>query len=378
MDSYQQPPNVPPPLRPPLRSPVVRRSATGWKIAVAILGLLLFISLFAHLTSLLHGFLPTPTGSHYRSGKTLLEEVVVKDNDSRHKIAVLPIEGLIMDQGLGSSHPGLVRLVRDQLEAAGEDPRVRAVILKVDSPGGEVLASDEINRAIDQFQKDHGKPVIASMGSLAASGGYYVSASSRWIVAHELTITGSIGVIMQTYNYRGLMDKIGLRPEVFKSGKFKDMLSPDKKESEITAEERAMIQRMVDETFQRFKDVVARGRNQSLQKNQSSADDKDKGRPLADNWQDYADGRILSGREAYERGFVDELGNMEAAVDRALKLAGIGSANLVQYRQVFDLGSFLRLFGRAEGSRTIQVDLGLEPPHLPAGQLYFLSPTYLR
>src|SRR5205814_8019240 len=133
------------------------------------------------------------------------------------------------------------------------------VLLKVDSPGGEVLASDDIYRAIKDFQSHSRKPVVASMGSLAASGGYYISSPCRWIVANELTITGSIGVIMSSWNYRGLMDKVGLRPEVYKSGKFKDMLSGSKKEEEITPEEKEMVQKLVNDTFGKFKSVVSEG-----------------------------------------------------------------------------------------------------------------------
>src|SRR5690606_37432008 len=116
-------------------------------------------------------------------------------------------------------------VIRAQLRRASWDDDVKAVLLKVDSPGGEVLASDEIARALEDFQKRAQKPVIVSMGSLAASGGYYVAAPCQWIVANELTITGSIGVIMQGFNYHGLMDKVGLRRGVYKSGEFKDMLS---------------------------------------------------------------------------------------------------------------------------------------------------------
>src|SRR5439155_20059324 len=182
----------------------------------------------------------------------------------------------------------MVEQIHDQLKVASRDKRVKSVILKVNSPGGEVLASDDINQAIAKFQQETGKPVVASMGSLAASGGYYVSAPCRWIVANELTITGSIGVIMSTYNYRGLMDKIGLRPEVYKSGKFKDMLSGSKKEEEITQEETEMVQKLVDETFEKFKSVVAEGRAFANRKNKESSDAK--GQTLSAKWADYADG----------------------------------------------------------------------------------------
>jgi protease-4 len=175
------------------------------------------------------------------------------------------------------------------------------------------------------------------MGNLAASGGYYISAPCRWIVANELTITGSIGVIMHGYNYRGLMDKHGIRPEVFKSGKYKDMLSSTKEPDEITQEEKDMVQKLINETYEKFKGVVADGRKAANQKNGSD------GKKLTADWADYADGRIISGNEALQRGFVDELGDFDVAVDRAKTIAKIQSADLIQYQPVI---SFSSLFGR--------------------------------
>src|ERR1039457_6421530 len=164
----------------------------------------------------------------------------------------------------------MVEVIKAQLDRARDDRRVKAVILKVDSPGGEVLASDEIYKAIRDFETDEptdhgkqgrkGKPVICSMASLAASGGYYISSGCRWITANELTLTGSIGVIMHGWNYRGLMDKVGLAPMTYKSGKFKDMLSGERATNEIPPEEHAMVQGLIDDTFEKFKDVVRDGR----------------------------------------------------------------------------------------------------------------------
>src|SRR6185436_6979531 len=114
------------------------------------------------------------------------------------------------------------------------------------------------------------------MASVAASGGYYVSAPCRWIVANELTLTGSIGVILHSFNYRGLMDKVGLRPEVYKSGKHKDMLSGGRKDTEIPPEERQMVQNLIDETYAKFKSIVAEGRRQSLEANKANKDDQGK------------------------------------------------------------------------------------------------------
>ena len=135
-----------------------------------------------------------------------------------------------------------------------------------------------------------------------------------------------------------------------------------------------MVQSLIDETYGKFKGVVAHGREQAHKKN------GDQGRALIADWTDYADGRVLSGTEAYKLGFVDQLGNYQDAIERAKTIAGISTANQVQYQQRYDISDFFRLFGqsgRAE-SRSIKVDLGMDFPKLQAGQLYFLSPTFLR
>jgi len=296
-----------------------------------------------------------------------LQEVLVEDNRSRQKIVLVDLVGMISSSAWDGSGYNLVQLIRDQLQLAAEDDRVHAVVLAIDSPGGEVLASDEIASAIGEFQEESGKVVVASMQSLAASGGYYAAAPCRWIVAHELTLTGSIGVLMRGYNYRGLLDKVGVRPEVFKSGRFKDMLRGDKLEHEISAEEREMAQALVDETFARFKRVVREGREAAALANGQE------GRSLMEGWEALADGRILTGQQAYESGFIDELGNQETAVERACQLSGIPSANLIRYRRQLDFGSLFRLLGRSE-PETVKLDLGLEIPPVEAGRLYFLAP----
>ncbi|MGC9034226.1 MAG: S49 family peptidase, partial [Verrucomicrobiia bacterium] len=210
------------------------------------------------------------------------------------------------------------------------------------------------------------------------SGGYYIAAPCRWIVANKLTITGSIGVILSTWNYRGLMNKVGIKPEVFKSGKFKDMLSGQRdlenmspEQMKIYNEERQMVQKLIDETFEHFKSVVKKGRGFANELN------KEEGKKLATNWTDYVDGRILSGKEAYELGFVDELGNFDVAVERAKKLAGItADANLIQYQIPFDIFNILKLFGKSE-AKSIKIDIGMEPPKIQTGKMYFISPSLL-
>lgn len=300
------------------------------------------------------------------------EEITVENPQASDKIVVVPVEGMITSAPWDPAGRSMVDAIEDQLKLAAKDPEVKAVILKVDSPGGEVLASDDISRAIVQFQDKHKKPVVAAMGGLAASGGYYVSAPCDYIVANELTLTGSIGVIMSTFNYRGLMDKVGLKPNVFKSGKFKDMLRGSKTPEEVDPAEEKMIQDMIMETFTKFKNVVKSGRERAASKN------KGDGKTLVSNWEEYADGRILTGKNAFELGFVDKLGNFQTALDAARKLAGISdSAHVIRYQEPFTLS---RLFGmgmstKAKKDDAVKIDLGLDLPEIRAGRLYFLSPT---
>ena len=309
-------------------------------------------------------------GKTGRQSGRWLEEVVVENNGSDNKIAIIDVEGVISSMSVGHRGRTMVDLIEDELKMAARDSGVRAVILKVDSPGGEVMASDDISRALLEFQEKYQKPVVAAMGGLAASGGYYVSAPCEWIVANELTMTGSIGVIMSSFNYRGLLDKVGLLPQVYKSGRFKDMLRGSKRPDEIEPEERQMIQNMIDETYAKFVSVVQQGRDRAQKEN------KGDGKALASNWKDFADGRVITGKQAYDLGFVDELGNFDTAVRRARKLSRISDANLIRYQEPFGLANLLGVMGSSESGH-IKIDLGMELPKLQAGRLYFLSPTVL-
>jgi protease-4 len=362
--------NAPPVLTPTARSAAPKRGR-GWMVLALVLLCLLGLSLLMNLGQLASQFMSAPTGRYMRVAGPRIDEILIEDKEGSDKIGVIDIDGIITSQAIDPGGFSIVDVVRAELREAGDDHRVKAVILRIDSPGGEVLASDELNRAIVEFQKETAKPVITSMGSVAASGGYYVAVGSRWIMANELTITGSIGVIMHSWNYRGLMNKVGLRPEVYKSGKFKDMLSGEREPEDVLPEEKKMLQSMIDQTYARFKHVVATGREQSKARN------KDSGRTLTEDWADYADGRVLTGAEALKLGFVDELGNFDDAVKRAEKLAGISEADIVRFQQRYDLADFFRLFGKSE-TRVMKVDLGMDAPKLQAGRLYYLAPSFLR
>jgi protease-4 len=376
-------PPPPPPIITPAPAPKPRRSR-GWMIAAIIVTILLVISLFGNLTQFIasafssfgkHGVRSEAFGSVRDIGPKL-DECLLENNDSRDKIAVITIDGIITSHERDEAGNNMVDVIQAQLDRASEDKRVKAVILKMDSPGGEVLASDQIYKAVRDFESDTsdihgkpghtGKPVICSMGTLAASGGYYISSGCRWIVANELTLTGSIGVIMHGWNYRGLMDKVGIAPMTYKSGKFKDMLSGERATNEIPPEEHAMVQGLIDDTYGRFKSVVQDGRGAAHGLN------KKEGRELADNWADFADGRVVSGKEALEHGFVDQLGDFDDAVDRAETIAGVKKCNLIEYRERYDISNFLSMFGQSSESHDIKLQLDSEAPKLQAGLMYYL------
>jgi len=303
-------------------------------------------------------------------------EVTLRNGLMDKRIAVIDITGVITSYGPS----GMVGSIKKQLELAGKDPGVKAVVLRIDSPGGEVMASDEIARAIRQFEQDDeiGKPVIASMGGMAASGGYYIAAPCRIIFANELTITGSIGVIMQSVNFHGLMDKIGIEPVTFKSGPNKDMLSVFNSPDTVTEEQRDILQGFITQTYDAFIEVVENGRAKKGNRTETDA------RELVRDWKVYADGRILTGKDAHKHGMVDKLGNFDDAVKFTEQYLGIeeGKARLIRNEPPLSLGNFFGLLGQAKElskPNTVKVDIGLDMPQLRPGVPYYLSShLYLR
>ena len=207
------------------------------------------------------------------------------------KVGVIEITGVIAD----------ARDILAQLKGFREDGDIKAIVIRVDSPGGVVGPSQEIYREVMRTRST--KKVIASMGAVAASGGYYVIAGADGIMANPGTITGSIGVIMEYTNFQELFQKIGLSPVVIKSGKFKDAGSPVRK---MTPEEERILKDFVDRLHQQFVAAIAEGRQMDLT-----------------TVQKLADGRIYTGADAKEIGLVDRIGNMEDAIDWAGELAGI-------------------------------------------------------
>ncbi len=243
-------------------------------------------------------------------------------------IGVIHIEGAILGGRGGGGLLGLpgADAVLEQLRAAQRDSEIVAVILRINSPGGSAAASQEIHREVLRL-KDNGILVVASLGDVAASGGYWIASAADVIVANAATITGSIGVIMQVTNLEELYEKLGMDFETIKSGEHKDIGSPSR---EMTLEEREMLQHIVDDIFEQFIEVVAEGRNMAMEK-----------------VRELADGRVFTGRQAIELGLVDEEGNFYEAVDLVRERLGIeGEVRLKRFEQnIFPWQMFLSQSG---------------------------------
>ena len=351
--------NETPPIFQPSSTATRRRRPWGWIVLAVVATMLLALSLAGN--ALLGSLVALSSLFEEDSRTTTFRETRIGgDAGVKEKIAVIHVQDLISFSVPGySGEEGMVGDIKEQLAKATSDEAVKAIIIAIDSPGGEVTASDVIHHAIVTAKKRSGVPVVASLGSLAASGGYYIATSADWIVAHRTTLTGSIGVIFHLWNYRGLMDKIGVKPIVYKSGKMKDMLSPEKEEKEITDEEKELAQRLVMRDYDRFIEVVAEGRHMK-------AEDLKAG---------LADGRVLGGAEALEHKFVDQLGYFEDAVTKAKSLAKIEQAKLVKYEAPWSLRKMLSLFaesrwpaGLAAAPRNLRLENG-RFYYLPGGWL---------
>ncbi|HWI46254.1 MAG TPA: signal peptide peptidase SppA [Rubrobacter sp.] len=242
------------------------------------------------------------------------EEYVAGDGASR--IAVVPVEGTIApaDNTVGGIQPTTTpEGLADALRQAGQDTSVVAVVIEVNSPGGGVTASDEMHQSILDFRQNTSKPVVVSMGDTAASGGYYISTAADSIVAHETTLTGSLGVIIPLPNFSEAADKYGIKQVVIKSGKYKDMGSSFR---EMTPEERDILQSFVDDLYAQFVDVISEGRDIP----------KDRVREIAD-------GRVYSGLQAKKLGLIDSFGGLDEASAIAGNLAGTSDTTVVRYVQ---------------------------------------------
>ena len=273
-----------------------------------------------------------------------LEETTV-EGEGRDKVLLVDISNVITD--LPTRHAfGLIEeestvgRVQSELKKAAKDERVKALVLRINSPGGGVTASDDVYGELVGFKRERKVPVVAALGDVAASGGYYVACAADQVVAHPTTVTGSIGVILVNLNVEGLLGKIGVRNETFKAGEHKDLLSPLRG---ATPEERRIVQSILDSLHARFVAVVREARPKL-----------DTGR-LAE----LTDGRIFDASQALAAGLVDRIGGLRDAIDVAKKASGLETARVVVYRRADERRE--NIYSRAGGPAQVNVlpvDLG--------------------
>jgi protease-4 len=249
-------------------------------------------------------------------GKERIEEVTLVESQVKEKILLLDIAGLIsstLNYGILDREGDILSQVFYRLQKASEDHTVKGVILRLDTPGGEVTASDILYHEILNFRNKTGAPVLALMMGIAASGGYYIASACDYIIAHPSTLTGSIGVISIFPNLAELFDKVGIHVQVIKSGELKDSGSVFR---EMTDKEKAVFQGIINDYYQKFLDAVYQARKDSL---------------TLENLKKIADGRVYTASQAQEARLIDEVGYFDRALKKILELAGIQQANVIAY-----------------------------------------------
>lgn len=250
------------------------------------------------------------------------------------KVLLLDLSGVISAQDKEGfiPQPNLLATFKEELTKASKDEKIKAVVLRINSPGGTVNASDILYHELKTFKGSKKIPIIASMMDVAASGGYYLAMATDAILVHPSTVTGSIGVIMLTVNAKGLLEKVGVEASAITSGPRKDMGSPFRT---MTAEEKVIFQSVIDSFYDRFLAVVQEGRPNLS----------------ADQIKKLADGRIYSGEQAKAAGLVDDIGYLDEAIELAKKQAGLTDARIVTYRRhgEYQNNIYSRLFGTGSG-----------------------------
>jgi len=339
--------------------PERKRRGCGWWIlgivAVGIFGCLLLLLLWGL------GAVSSMEGTGVvgpRAARSLIEETA--EGTGSQKLLVIPVVGLIgavpSPFGEGSDS---VALIEEMLKIAEADSSVKAVLIYVDSPGGGITASDVIRHDLVEFRERTRIPVVALLGDVAASGGYYVASSADYIIAHPTTVTGSIGVVMPLFGIEGLLGKIGVEPRTIKSGPMKDMGSMS---VPLSPEARRILQEMVDEYQNRFVDMVLDGmthRGVQVTRTQLLA---------------HTDGRVFTGEQAVQIGFADQIGYWEDALAVTRKRAGLpANCRVVTYRK--KPGLMELLFARADAAKSGTVTLRIDGmPRMESRFMYLWMP----
>ncbi|SDH97414.1 protease-4 [Planococcus glaciei] len=313
-----------------------------WIALIAAAAILVISLVINSAFAIFQSTLGTSMDEFLAVSETTVSEQIVEDGDFDKRIAVLNVEGTIQDTGEAASLLGGTGynhdLFMEQLEQVKNDDSIKAVMLKVNSPGGGVVESAQIYDKITEIQEETKKPFYVSMGAVAASGGYYISAPADKIFVNRETMTGSLGVIMQTVNYGELAKKYGVDFVTIKSGPFKDIGSPTR---EMTADEQALLQEMLDDSYEAFVDVIEEGRGMSEEQVKK-----------------VADGRIMNGRQAVEAKLADDFGFEEDVLTALRTDYDLKGAQVIEYGADQGIGSLFSmklssLFGNDMESKLI-------------------------
>ncbi len=297
---------------------------------LTITALLIVGAVLAMIGSGVESLYSIPATQHYPA-KSFKEEHISGSSLAKDKILIIDVRGVILGGYDRFSEVANSDSICEMLEQARKDKDVKAIVLRLDTPGGEVTAADMIHHKIQELQKE-GITIVSSMGSMAASGGYYIAAPTDFIMANRLTMTGSIGVIIQTYNYHDLLNKIGVFSETYKSGLMKDMLDGSKIR---TDGEKKIVQKMVDDVYSEFVRIVADGR-----KDKGVTEEKIRTTEIGD-------GRVISGQDAFNLGLVDGLGYFDDSVEKAAELGGTDNYKVICYVKRF---TFMDIFSEVQAS----------------------------
>ncbi|GEN82207.1 peptidase [Sporosarcina luteola] len=309
-------------------------------VAIIVAAVLVFISVGINSLSYIFTRDFNSFFEEMAAGTSGYSETVVQQGTSRDRIAILTLDGVIQDVGssLFASGGYNHQLFMSQLNDVLNDQTIKGVVLSVNSPGGGVLESSDIYDSIRAIQSEREIPIYVAMGGMAASGGYYVSAPAEKIFVHPETITGSIGVIMESVNYAKLAEKYGIDFNTIKTGPYKDIMSGSR---EMTEEEHDMLQEMINDSYERFVGIVAEGRHMSV-----------------DDVKKVADGRIMNGRQAIEAGLADDFGKMGDVIAALKTDHDLENATVFEFAPMDNFGSLFgvkvgNLFGRNVESELI-------------------------
>ncbi|KHF39307.1 signal peptide peptidase SppA [Halalkalibacter okhensis] len=296
-------------------------SRKRWLALIAV-AMLLVVSLVVNMAT---SVIFSNTSSFMDSmGQEWSEQIIETGDDFGGQIVVLELNGVIQDVGDGGIFaPTGYRhqMFLSQIDQAGKNPNVEGIIIRVNTPGGGVVESAEIHEKIVDVQETYDKPVYVSMGNMAASGGYYIAAPADKIIASPQTITGSIGVIMESINVTELAENYGVRVNTIKSGPYKDIMSATR---EMTDEDRAILQSLIDESYDEFVRIIAEGRNMTESEVRT-----------------IGDGRIYSGSQAMELDLVDELGSLDDTI--SMMQEQVGNFDVIKYEPHIGFPGFLSM-----------------------------------